>query len=424
MFKSLKEKLSGWFKKVTGKEEKESVEEHLVVEEKPEEKKEIKKEVMNDEVKGKETKQNVAEGKKADEKKISEEKVSTPEETVLIKKKGKEIAVVEPIDAFPEAQLPEEVERVIEKAAPRAMDETIQQEEKEKRKGFFSSLKEKFARKVSEEEFTELFDSLEGIMLENNVALEIVDSLKKGLHDSLVGKDLKRSELEGKLKEVLRSSLEKVLVEPFDLFEKLRNKKGKEPFVILFFGINGSGKTTTIAKLAYLLKEHGVSCVLAAADTFRAASIEQLSIHGEKMGVKVIRHDYGSDPAAVAFDAIKYAKQHSLKAVLIDTAGRMHTKQNLMNEMQKINRVTKPDMKIFIGESITGNDAVDQARSFNEAVGIDGIILSKADVDEKGGAAISVGYVTRKPILYLGVGQGYEDLEPFQKENLLKSLGL
>ncbi len=424
MFKSLKEKLSGWLKKVTGREEKESVEEQPVVEEKPQVREEIKKEVMKDEVKGKETKQNVAEGKKGKEKKILEEKTLTLEETILIKKRGKEIAVIEPIDALPEAQLPEKIEEIIEKVAPLAVEETVQLEEKEKRKGFFSSLKEKFARKVSEEEFTELFDSLEGILLENNVALEVVDSLRKELHGALVGKDLKRSELEGKIKEVLRSSLEKILVEPYDLLEKVRNKKGNDPFVILFFGINGSGKTTTIAKFAYLLKNKGFSCVLAAADTFRAASIEQLSIHGEKIGVKVIKHDYGSDPSAVSFDAIKYAKQHNMKVVLVDTAGRMHTKQNLMSEMQKITRVTKPDLKIFIGESITGNDAVEQARSFSEAIGIDGIILSKADIDEKGGAAISVGHVTRKPILYLGVGQKYEDLEPFQKEKLLESLGL
>jgi fused signal recognition particle receptor len=164
--------------------------------------------------------------------------------------------------------------------------------------------------------------------------------------------------------------------------------------------------------------------VLAAADTFRAAAIDQLQLHADKLGVKLIRHDYGSDPAAVAFDAIKHAEAKKIDIVLIDTAGRLHSNINLMDEMKKIMRVAKPDLKIFVGESITGNDCVEQAKHFNDAVGIDGIILAKADVDEKGGAAISVSYVTQKPILFLGIGQEYEDLQQFDKERLLASIGL
>ena len=192
----------------------------------------------------------------------------------------------------------------------------------------------------------------------------------------------------------------------------------------MFFGINGSGKTTTIAKMTKMLLDKKLKVVIAASDTFRAAAIHQLQEHADKLGVKLIKHDYGADPAAVAFDAIKYAEAHGIDVVLIDTAGRLHSNVNLIDEMKKVARVAKPDMKIFVGESITGNDCVEQARSFNEAIGIDGIILAKADVDEKGGAAVSVSYITKKPILFLGTGQGYDDLTPFRSELIVESLGL
>jgi len=159
-----------------------------------------------------------------------------------------------------------------------------------------------------------------------------------------------------------------------------------------------------------LFKKNGLKCVIAASDTFRAAAIQQLQEHADKLGVKMIKHDYGADPAAVAFDAIKYAEANRADVVLIDTAGRLHSNVNLMDEMKKVVRVAKPDLKIFIGESITGNDCVEQAKKFNEAIGIDGIILAKADLDDRGGAAISVSFVTKKPILYIGTGQGYDDL--------------
>jgi fused signal recognition particle receptor len=167
-----------------------------------------------------------------------------------------------------------------------------------------------------------------------------------------------------------------------------------------------------------------LSCVLAASDTFRAASQEQLQVHADKLGVKMIKHDYGADPAAVAFDAIKMAKAKNIDVVLIDTAGRLHSNINLMDELKKIERVAKPDITIFVGESITGNDCIEQAVKFNEAIDFDAIILTKADVDEKGGAAISVSYVTKKPIIYLGTGQKYEDLKAFDPKIIIESLGL
>ena len=201
-------------------------------------------------------------------------------------------------------------------------------------------------------------------------------------------------------------------------------KYEEKPFVIAFFGINGSGKTTTIAKIADLLKKNKISCVLAASDTFRAASIEQLQIHADKLGIKLIKHDYGSDPAAVAFDAVKHAKAKKIDVVLIDTAGRLHNQANLMEELKKIVKVAKPNLKLFVGESIAGNDCIEQAQKFNEIIGIDGIILTKADVDEKGGAAISVSYITKKPIIYLGVGQEHSDLKEFEPNTIIESLGL
>ena len=173
-----------------------------------------------------------------------------------------------------------------------------------------------------------------------------------------------------------------------------------------------------------LLQKNKLSVCLAAADTFRAASIEQIKKHGDRLGLKVIAHDYGSDPASVGFDAIKYAKKNKIDCVLIDTAGRMHTSKNLMAQIEKVAKVTKPDTKIFVGESITGNDALEQVKSFDEAVQIDGIILTKAYIDEKGGTALSVGHVTKKPILYLGTGQEYDKIEKFDKKKFIEKLGL
>ena len=294
-----------------------------------------------------------------------------------------------------------------------------------KEQGFFSKLKTKLSSsKITHEQFDELFPELEITLLENNVALEVVDKIRSQLSKDLVGVSIKKSDIDSTLLSSLKSSIEEVLTEPPSLIEQIKEFSKLEPCVILFFGINGSGKTTTIAKLASYLKSKKISVVLAAADTFRAASIEQLEKHAEALKVPIIKQKYGSDPAAVAFDAISYAKKHKIKAVLIDTAGRMYTNSNLLKEMEKIVRVSSPKLKIFIGESITGNDAVEQARVFSEAVGIDGIILSKADIDEKAGTILSVSYITKKPIYFLGTGQKYSDLQPFSKSSVLKNLGL
>src|SRR3989339_332603 len=248
---------------------------------------------------------------------------------------------------------------------------------------------------------------------------------KKGFFKKLFGKENPRKELEQEIKNNLKEILKEILIEPFNIIEKIKEKsKRGEPYVILFCGINGTGKTTTIAKIAHMLKQEKLSCVIAAADTFRAAAIDQIKTHGERLDTKVIAHEYGSDPASVGFDAIKYAKKNNIPCVLIDTAGRIHTATNLLREMEKIVKVCKPDTKIFVGESITGNDAIEQVKSFNDIIGIDGIILSKADIDEKGGTALSLGYTTKKPILYLGIGQEYNQIELFDKNKFLEKLGL
>ncbi|MEM3370303.1 MAG: signal recognition particle-docking protein FtsY [Candidatus Woesearchaeota archaeon] len=293
----------------------------------------------------------------------------------------------------------------------------------EQKRGILTKISDAFTKKtISEEQFEKLFWDLEVSLLENNVAVEVIERIKSGLKGELVNKPLPRSQVEQTIENALKESIKSLFeVEGFDLVSKVREKK---PYVILFLGINGSGKTTTIAKIANLLLKNGLSCVLAAGDTFRAAAIDQLEQHAQRLGVKLIKHQYGADSAAVAFDAIKYAEAHGINAVLIDTAGRMHSNTNLMDELKKIVRVAKPDLKIFVGEAITGNDCIEQARSFNEAVGIDAIILAKADIDEKGGTAISISYVTRKPILYLGTGQNYEDLDAFNPEKVVSSIGL
>ncbi len=296
----------------------------------------------------------------------------------------------------------------------------------------FESLKEKlsnfvedFSKKRLTEKDVEKFSwELETILIESDVALEVaekvVESLKLKIEDKKIGLRESKKEI---LKSILYESIDKLFGDDFDfdkyVFERLSVKK---PLVMLFIGMNGSGKTTTIAKMAYRYLRAGLSVVFAAADTFRAAGIEQLEEHGRKLKVKTISHVRGADPAAVAFDAIEHAKAHRKSIVMIDTAGRTEINRNLLLELEKIKRVTKPDVTIFVGDALTGNAAVEQAKRFNNAVGIDYIILAKMDVDKKGGSAISTSYVTGKKIIFVGTGQSYECLEPFKKEMILKRI--
>ncbi len=303
-------------------------------------------------------------------------------------------------------------------------EEELPQKEKqvlEEKPSFFGKLKQAITTKtISAEKFDELFWDLELALLENNVSIKVIEKMKNDLERELVDKPLPR-DVERKIEETLKRTLNEILTfETIDLSQKIKTKK---PYVIAFFGINGSGKTTSIAKVAHYFQRHAKSVVFAACDTFRAAAIQQLEEHADKLGVKMIAHDYGADAAAVAYDAVKYAEKNKIDVVLIDTAGRLHSNINLMAELEKILRVAKPDFKVFVGESITGNDCIEQAKRFNELTDLDGIILTKADVDEKGGAPLSIAYTIKKPILFLGVGQRYEDLEEFDKEVILTRLG-
>lgn len=297
----------------------------------------------------------------------------------------------------------------------------VVKEKPEEKKGFFEKVKQTLTTKtISSEKFEELFWDLEVVLLENNVSVQVIDKIKQDLAAELVDKPLPRDVL-GKINETLKKTLTEILT--YDKIDLLSNVKEKKPYIIAFFGINGAGKTTSVAKIAHYLKSNGKSVVLAACDTFRAAAIQQLEEHANRLELKLIKHDYGSDAAAVAFDAIKYAEKQNIDVVLIDTAGRLHSNTNLMAELSKVIRVTQPDLKVFVGESITGNDCVEQAQKFNELVEMDASILTKADVDEKGGAPLSISYVINKPILFLGVGQEYKDLEEFDVAKVLERLG-
>jgi fused signal recognition particle receptor len=309
------------------------------------------------------------------------------------------------------------IEEIIESPEPSKIEESV----KEESGGFFSKITKRITtKKINAQMFDDLFWDIEIVMLENNVAVEVIEKIKEDLKVELVDKPLPRSKIE----QTIISTLQKSVKDLFDVpaIDLLKESESKSPLIVCLVGINGSGKTTSIAKLAHHLKKNGKSVVLAAADTFRAAAIDQLQLHADKLGVKLIKHDYGADAAAVAFDAINHAKAKGVDIVLIDTAGRLHSNSNLVDEMKKIIRIAKPDFNIFVGESITGNDCVEQAGKFDEAIGLHGIILSKADIDEKGGAAISVSYVTKKPILYLGTGQEYDDLVEFNADDMIAKL--
>ena len=260
-------------------------------------------------------------------------------------------------------------------------------------------------------------------LAENDVAFPVADRICDELEKRLTGVQVKRLE---DRKKIVEENLRQVLLEvmltnnKIDLQKKVEEKRKKsEPFVLLFVGINGTGKTTTIAKVAQFFRDKGYSVVLACSDTYRAGSIEQLEEHAKRLGMRIITHRYGADPAAVAYDAISHAKAHGINVVLIDTAGRMQTNQNLMNELAKVKRVVAPDLTVLTVDSLTGNDAVMQAEEFHKCVGIDATILTKVDADVKGGSALSVTYVTQKPILFIGTGQTYKDLEVFNPEKFV-----
>lgn len=429
MFGKLKNKLKEWTNKVADVEEDEVQEEIL---ETPKEEIEEKSDITTQEEKKGFLKKIFSKKEKVSEEEPDEkpkEKLPTnkeiKEETTPLTADSKPLTEKKPdTEKLKEIKEEKPKEKPISDTSKQIEETVIQEEVKEekkekpkKKKSFFSSKKT-----ITEDQFNDYAEDLEMILLENNVALEVVDKILEEIKQQIINQELSKKEILNKITTSLTEKIKEVLQEPFDIEKEIEQKEG--PYVILFCGINGTGKTTTISKVANMFKQKGKSVVMAAGDTFRAAAIEQLKAHGKKLDIKVITQDYGNDPAAVGFDAIKYAEKNKIDIVLIDTAGRIHTATNLIREMEKIKKVCKPDRTLFVGEAITGNDAVDQVRAFNDNIGIDGIVLSKSDIDEKGGTALSVGYITKKPIIFLGTGQNYEDIEPFDKKKFLEKLDL
>ncbi|MEA1908454.1 MAG: signal recognition particle-docking protein FtsY [Euryarchaeota archaeon] len=269
---------------------------------------------------------------------------------------------------------------------------------------------------LDEGDLKKSLDDLEIALLESDVAFPVVESIIDAIKQELIGAHKKIGANTGNIVETaLRNALLSVMSkEMFDFDEFIAN--APKPVNIVFTGVNGTGKTTTIAKVASRLKENGYSVVVASGDTFRAGATEQIEVHAERIGVKLIKHQHGGDPAAVIYDAMQHATAQHRDVVLADTAGRLHTNINLMDQLGKICRVTPPDLVIFVDEAVAGNDAVERAREFNETVPISGSILTKVDMDSRGGAAISIAHVTGKPVLFLGTGQKYEDLKKFDAE--------
>jgi len=437
MFGKLKEKLKGALSIFSKKtiEAAEEQKEELVVEEQPLVQEEVKiKPVQKKTAAPEKKKEPKIKELKIKEEKVQEEQKEEPQiKQIIVEEKRETITPPEEKKSFFSFLKKKKKEEVVEtiteekkveekEILPEKKEEITREEPQEEKKSFFGKIKQSLTTKtISAEKFEDLFWELEVALLENNVSIEVIEKIKEDLQKELVNKPLPR-DVEKKIEETLKHTLQEILkFEKIDLLQKAQEKK---PYIIAFFGINGAGKTTSIAKLTHYLQRNNLSVVLAACDTFRAAAIQQLEEHAQKLSVKMIKHDYGSDAAAVAYDAVKYAEKNKVDVVLIDTAGRLHSNTNLMAELGKILRVAKPDLKLFVGESITGNDCIEQAKQFESLVNVDGIILTKADVDEKGGAPLSIAYTLKKPILFLGVGQKYSDFEEFSADKILEHLGL
>lgn len=270
-----------------------------------------------------------------------------------------------------------------------------------------------------------VMSELDVALLEADVAVDVIDMIKADMREALAGSSVRR----GEVGQFVRSRLAEYVSRAFegagavDIAAMARAKRGSgSPLVVVFVGINGTGKTTTLAKVAHALASSGITLAVAAADTFRSGAIEQLRAHTDALGIKLVAQNYGSDPAAVARDAILYARSHGVDCVLVDTAGRMQTNRNLMDQVSKIVAVASPDLKVFVGDSLAGNDTASQAREFHERVGVDAAIVTKADGGGGGGAALSIAKLTSAPIAYAGTGQGYGDLEPFDAGALVGSM--
>jgi len=330
----------------------------------------------------------------------------------------------EPIKEEPKKPEPIEEPKVEEKPKEKKvgfLGKLLGKKTEEKEAGLIEKIKKKITEKeIGEQDIKDILWDMQVSLMESDVGLEVAEKIVGDIKNALVGKSVKRGEIEKIVKETMRASLKEIMnVQVIDI---VQTAKAKKPYVIIFLGFNGVGKTMSIAKLGNMLRAKGLSVVFAAADTWRAAALEQLEVHGNNLGITVIKQKYGSDPAAVIFDAVKHAQSKDIDVVLADTAGRSHSNINLSEELKKMCRVNKPDMKVLVIDVLTGNDAIDQAKLFNDAVGVDALILTKADVYDKGGALISALHTLQKPIIFLGIGQGYEDVQMYDPDKIIRQL--
>jgi fused signal recognition particle receptor len=331
----------------------------------------------------------------------------------------------EAVEELDEDEVQEEDIQDEKEESEEAVEETEENNEDENEGG----LRAKAKTLVGERAFIIEEDDLEGplrdlemALLASDVEMEVADEIVDSVRESLIGekkhwRDSKRELIDDALSEALVEVLD---VDGLDFDGYVRDSK--KPVVVIFTGVNGVGKTTTIAKIAKRLEERGFSSVLANGDTYRAGANEQLQEHADALDKKVITHEQGGDPAAVIYDAVEYAEANDVDVVLGDTAGRLHTSDDLMNQLAKIDRVVDPDLTLFVDESVAGQDATKRAREFHDAAEFDGVVLTKADADSAGGAAVSVARVTGKPVVFLGTGQGYDDLREFDAEELVDEL--
>lgn len=415
VFNKFKEKLGSFTKAFSKKIDEKAVEvEPVIVEQVPEIEESLKEEI------GPIIEEETIEAALEEE---SSEKETAPQEIPRIS-----------IEDLKKAEYRKKVEER-KRAAEEKVVEKIEEKPAEEKKSFFKKLTPKvgFAQKakalvfnrevyLDEKDLEEPLWELEMGLLESDLAVSVSEAIVESVKKQLTGTTKRIGSNTGEIVEAAlkKAILDVVSANTFDFDEYVKNRQ--RPVHIVFVGINGTGKTTSIAKMTHRLLKSDYSVVLAAGDTFRAGAIDQLGIHADRLGVKMIKHQAGADPAAVIYDAVQYAKAHKIDFVLSDTAGRMHTNMNLMAQMEKICRVSSPDLIIFVDEAVAGNDAVERAAQFNDAVPIDGSILTKIDADAKGGAAISIAYITGKPILFFGIGQGYEDLQKFEPEWFVNQL--
>ncbi len=405
MFEGLKKKFSTFIGSITKKEE-EELEQAPTEQQKAPEPVPVQEQVRK------------AEPPKKEEKKVEERKVThVPQPQAPTKKDETREMIKEPVK-----------EQVVPRPEKEYKAPPIHEPREQPRVTTVTKIKGIFFKevKVKEDDIDPFIEELRVSLLQSDVnydaAEKILDNIKKGL----VGKPISSRNTEHQITDVIRGAVLEILnkKQAIDFVKVAASKRQSSelPLKILFIGPNGAGKTTTMAKVAHLFLKNGYSCVLSASDTFRAAAIEQTAIHASRLGIGVIKGNYGADPASIAFDAIAHAKAQHIDVVLIDSAGRQETNKSLMEEVKKMVRVAKPDLKVFVGESIAGNTLLNQVREFNAAVGLDGVILTKLDCDAKGGNTLSIISEADVPVLYFGLGEGYDALMPYSPQFIIDNL--